>query len=73
METCVNGMKCDVVEWVYFEVVWSSGEIKEFLKKVYASVFEDPRRRGRPVVKLKDRRVKEYKHDKSGDRGRELE
>ena len=38
------------------------------MKKVYVSETESPRRRGRPVVRWKDR-VKEYMHDKVVDRG----
>ena len=32
---------------------------KEFVKKVYVSEIEDPMRRGRPIVRWKDR-VKEH-------------
>ena len=35
------------------------------MKKVYASETEGRRRRGRPVVRWKDR-VKEYMHDRDG-------
>ena len=38
------------------------------MKKVYVSETEDPRRRGRPVVRWKDRGVKEYMHEGVADR-----
>ena len=37
------------------------------MKKVYVSETEGPRRRGRPVVRWKDR-VKEYMHERVADR-----
>ena len=40
---------------------------EKFVKKVYVSEIEGPRRRGRPVVRWKDR-VKEYIHEKGTDR-----
>ena len=45
---------------------------EEFVKKVYVSGTESPRRRGRPVVRWKDR-VKEYMHERVADRGGEIE
>ena len=39
------------------------------LKKVYVSEIVCPRRRGRPVVRWKDR-VKEYMHERVGGRGK---
>ena len=38
---------------------------EHFVKKVYVSEIESPRRRGRPVVKWNDR-VREYKHERGG-------
>ena len=40
--------------------------------KLYVNEIEGPRRRGRPVVRWKDR-VKEYMHERGADRGRGLQ
>ena len=37
------------------------------MKKVYVSEIEDPRRRGRPVIRRKDK-VKEYMHERDANR-----
>ena len=36
---------------------------KKFVKKVYVSGTEDPRRRGKPVVRWKNR-IKDYMHER---------
>ena len=85
MKACMKGVAwdlvqmewCGVVEWVkrnIVEVVWSYGDNKneEFVKKVCVSETEVPRRRGRLVVRWKDR-VREYIHDRVADRGRGIE
>ena len=41
---------------------------EEFVKTVYVSETESPRRRGRLVVRWKDK-VKEYMHQRVADRG----
>ena len=41
---------------------------EELVKKVYVSETECPRRRGRPVIRWKDR-VKEYRHERVVNRG----
>ena len=43
-----------------------------FVKKVYTSKIVGPRRRGRPVVRWKNR-VKEYMHERVADRGGGIE
>ena len=51
MGPCANGMKCGVMEWVkknmlpYFNHVERKNS-EEFVKKVYGSGIEGPRRRG---------------------------
>ena len=45
---------------------------EEFVKKVYASETDGPRKRGMPVVRWKDR-AKNYIHEKIADRGRGIE
>ena len=45
---------------------------EELVKKVYVSETEGHRRRGRPVVRWKDR-VKEYRHERVVDRGGGIE
>ena len=45
---------------------------EEFVKQVYVSESECPRRRGRLVVRWKDR-VKEYMHETVADRGGGIE
>ena len=45
---------------------------EEFVKKVYVSEIEGPRRRGKPVARWKDR-VKEYMHERVAGRGRGIE
>ena len=57
-------MKCVVVEWVKLNTLKWFGHMErkkneEFVKKVYVSETEDPRKRGRPAVRWKDR-VKEF-------------
>ena len=69
MGPCANGLKCCVVEWVKRN---TSPQSEEFMKKVYASEIENSRRRGRLVVRWKDR-VKEYMHERVADRGGEIE
>ena len=58
-----------MAEKKYIEVVWSHGRKKseECVKKVYLSETEGLRR-GRPVVRLKDR-VKDYMHKRVANRG----
>ena len=46
----------------YFEMVWSFRE-KKIAKNVYVSEIECPRRRGKPVVRWKNR-VKVYMHER---------
>ena len=64
------------MEWVEndTEMFWVILSIErkniEFVKKVYVSVIVGPRR-GRPVVRWKDR-VKEYMHERVADRGERL-
>ena len=43
--------------------------MKSFLKKVYMSETEGPRRRDRSVLKYKDR-IKEYMHETVAEKGR---
>ena len=69
--------KCGVVEWVKILMLRKFGhmEIKkstEFVKKVYVSKTEDITRKGRPIVRLKDR-VKEYVHERVDDRWEGIE
>ena len=45
---------------------------EEFVKKMYMSETEDTRRRGRSVVRWKDR-VKEYMHKRVADKGGGIE
>ena len=52
----------------YFEV----DHFERKKEKKYMSGIEDPKRRGRPVVRWKDR-VNEYTHERIGDRGRGLQ
>ena len=64
MGLCTNGVKCGVVEWVKRNNLRWFGHIErkksdEFVEKVYVSEIASPMRRGRPVVRWKDR-VKEY-------------
>ena len=49
-------------------MVWSYREKEEYVKKVYVSEAEDPKKKGRPVVRWKDR-VKEYVNERDTDRG----
>ena len=73
MEPCANGMKCAVGEWVKRNVLRWFGHMErkkseEFVKKVFVSETEGPRRKGRPVV-----RWKEYMHERGADRGGMIE
>ena len=61
-------MKINILSW-FAHLERKKSE--EFMKKVYASEIEGPRRRGRPVVRWNDR-LKEYMHARSGDRLRGL-
>ena len=72
-ETCVNGVKCSVVEWVKNNnLMWfghlERNESEEFVKKVYVSEIESATRKRRPVVRWKDR-VKEYMYKRGADTG----
>ena len=63
---CGNRVKSCVIEWVKRNKLRFFGNVdrrksEEFMKKVYVSETDDPGRRGRPVVRWKDR-VKEYMH-----------
>ena len=58
MGPCTNGVKCGVVEWVKRNTWRWLGHLEgkkseEFVKKVYVSEIECPRRRGKPVVRWK--------------------
>ena len=64
--TCANGVKCVIVEWVKRFGQIERKKSEEFVKKVYVSETEGPWRRGRPVVRWKDR-VKEYMHERVVD------
>ena len=44
---------------------------EEFVKKMYVSETEDPRRKRRPVVRWRNR-VKEYMHERVANGGREI-
>ena len=73
MGPCVNGVKNVVVVWVKRNTLRWFGHIErknseEFVKKVYVSEIIGSWRRGRPVVRWKDR-VKEYMHERVADRG----
>ena len=45
---------------------------EEFVEKVHVSEIVGPRRRGRPVVRCKER-VKEYMHQRVADKGGGIE
>ena len=72
MGTHAIGVKCGIVEWMKRNTMWWFGHLKkkkkkkiqEFVKNIYVSETEGPRRRRSAVVRWKDR-VKEYMHDKS--------
>ena len=75
--SCVNRVKCCVVEWVEINTLkwfdyFERKNSEQFAKKVYASEIKGPRRRGRPVVKWKDL-VKEYMHERVVGRRRGIE
>ena len=77
MGPCANGVKCGVVEWVKRNVMRWVGHIEKknnekFVKKVHVSEIVVPSRRGRPVVRWKDK-VKEYLHERVADRGGGIE
>ncbi len=64
---------CVVVEWVRRSTLRLFGHIERmenvvFVKKVYLSNVEGPRRRGRPLGRLEDR-VKEYMSDRGVRQG----
>ena len=64
-EIRANGVKYGVMDWVKRNTLrWFDEREKngEFVKKVYASETEGPRRRGRSAVRWKDR-VMEYMHE----------
>ena len=66
MGLCANGVKCGVVEWVKINTLrWFDHLEREksegFVKNVYVSETEDPKRRGMPVVRWKNK-VTEYMH-----------
>ena len=52
-------------------MIWRE-KSEEIVKKVYVSETDSPRRRGRPVVRWKDR-VKKYMDEKVADTGRGIE
>ena len=67
---------CDVVEWVKKNMLRWFGHMErkkseEFVKKMYVSETGGSRRRGKPVVRWKDR-VKEYMHEKVTNRGEDV-
>ena len=69
MGTCANGAKCGIGKYVKRNTFlrlchMERKKSEEFVKKVYVSKTEGPRR-GRPVVRLK-----EYMHEIVADRGR---
>ncbi len=71
-----SGVGCGVVEWVKRSTLRWFGHIErmgneDFVKKVYMSSVEGTNRRGRPLVRWKDR-VKEYVSER-GVRGNGLE
>ena len=56
MESCVNGVKCGIVEWVKINTLklFSHIErknIEKFVKKMYVSEIVGTRKRERPVVR----------------------
>ena len=73
---CANGMKCSVVEWMKRNTLrWfghMEGKKGEAFVKVYVSETDGPRRRGRSVVRWKDR-LKEYMYESVADRGKGIE
>ena len=74
MVSYANGVKCSLVEVVKRKSLRWFGHLEkkkseEFVKKVYVTEIDDPRRRKRrPVVRWIDR-VKEYMHERHADRG----
>ena len=69
---CADGVMSGVVEWVKKNVLSWFGHIErknseEFVKEVYMSEIHGPRRKGKPLVRWKDR-VKEYMHERLADR-----
>ncbi len=68
LNTCTNGVKCRVIEWLKRNSLKWLGHVErmgsgEFVK-VYESESEGPNRRGKPLGKWKDK-VQEY----MGERG----
>ena len=63
-------MKRNILRW-FGHIESKSNE--EFAKKVYASVIEDPRKRGRSVVRWKKDSLKQYMHERVAERGGGLE
>ena len=62
-------MKRNTLRW-FGHIERNNSEVS--VKKVYVSKIVGPRRRGRPVVRWKDR-VKEYMHEAVDDRGGGIE
>ena len=76
MKVCMKDMEWELMPMKKNTLKWFSPlkikKSEEFVKKVYVSETEGPRRRGRPVVRWKDR-VKEYMHERVAGRGRGIE